>query len=94
MVDQVPLGAIAAAVLAGVAATIVAPATPQIFAVAAVLGLAAGIYGLKILASILLRGAWRPSAWRKGFYAVFGRFPEFFGIMGYWFSGKRAPRAG
>ena len=89
-----PLGALAAAALAAVAVTVVSPATPQSFAAGGVLAVAAGIYGLKILASILLRGVWRPSAWRKGFYAVLGRFPEFLGVLGCWFGAKRAPRAG
>lgn len=75
--------------LGALAASTLAPLTPALFIIVGTFGAGLGIYGLKILASIVRRGLFRPSSWRRGFYAVLGRFPEFLGVMRFWFGRTR-----
>jgi hypothetical protein len=89
----VPFAIVAAAVLGGVAAAMFAPLTPAPFAAAGILALGAMLYGLKIFASILRRGLFRPASWGEGFGAVFGRFAEALGVFRFWFGGDRPSRA-
>ncbi len=87
-----PLAIVASALIGGVGAAILAPLTPANIVAASILALGAGVYGVKFIVAAVLRGFLKPSSWRKAFYAVFGRFPEFLGVWRFWFGGKRLPR--
>ena len=89
-----PFAIIAAAAIGAAGAAVLAPLTPPQIVAGSVLAIGFGVYGVKIIASILRRGAFRPSSWRKGFYAVLGRFPEFFGVLRFWLGGNRPQRTG
>ncbi|WP_425407753.1 AAA family ATPase [Hyphococcus sp.] len=77
------------ATLGGLAASMLAPMTPARYVAAGIIAAGIGVYMIKYLASVLRRGMFRPSSWRNGFYAVFGRFAEFFGALRFWTSGSR-----
>jgi len=89
----IPLAIVAAAVLGAIVANMFAPMTPAPFAAAGILALGAGVYALKILASLLRRGPFRLRSWGEAFGAVFGRFAEALGVIRFWFGGDRPSRA-
>lgn len=76
------------ALVGGVGAAIWAPLTSAPVIAAAIVALGVGVYGVKFIAATLRRGPLRPSSWRKAFYAVFARFPEFIGVWRFWFGSK------
>lgn len=83
---------LAIAVFAGLgafAASMFAPMTPAPFVAAAIVAAGVAVYLVKYLASVFRRGFFRPSSWRNGFYAVFGRFGEFLGALRLWTGGSR-----
>lgn len=84
-----PLGVLAAAGLGAAAASVVAPQFNSLMIGAGLLAAGAGVYGVKLLAALLRRGFWRPSAWGGSFSAVFGRFPQFWGAVWCWMGAKR-----
>ncbi len=88
-----PLVIIAAAAIGGIGAAMFAPLTSAPIVAASILILGFSVYTVKILAAVLRRNFFRPSSWRKAFYAVIGRFPEFIGVSRFWLGGKRPARA-
>ena len=88
-----PLAIVLSAIIGAIGAAIWAPLTPAPVVGVSILVLGAAVYVTKLFVSIMRRGIFRPASWRQGFYAVFGRFPEFFGVWRYWFSGRRPARA-
>ena len=84
-----PLGVVVAAGLGAAAASVVAPQFNSLMIGAALVGAGAGVYGVKLLAALLRREIWRPSAWGRSFSAVFGRFPQFWGAVWCWLGAKR-----
>lgn len=88
----IPALIIVSAVLGEVVASKFAPAMRAPLAAAGVLLLGAAVYGLKILASLLLRGPFRLASWGEAFGAVLGRFPESLGVLRFWFGGDRPAR--
>ncbi|MEO1243157.1 MAG: AAA family ATPase [Pseudomonadota bacterium] len=87
-----PVATIVAAVLGGLGAAMLSPLTPWQVISGLILVLGVGVYVIKIFASILRHGAFKPSSWRRGYCAVMGRFAEFFGVMRFWFGAKRPSR--
>ncbi len=88
-----PLAIAVSALAGGVGAAIWAPLTPASVVVASIAALGVSVYGVKFIVAVARRGPQKPSSWRKAFYAVFGRFPEFAGVWRFWFGGKKTPRA-
>lgn len=84
-----PLGIIAASILGGLGAAAFAPLTPGPAVTVSILIFGVGVYAIKVIASALLRGIFKPSSWSKAFGAVFCRFPEFWGVLRFWLGGKR-----
>ncbi|MEO1136330.1 MAG: hypothetical protein AAFW68_06930, partial [Pseudomonadota bacterium] len=87
-----PVFVLLAAGLGALAASQLAPLTPATLVAAGLLVIGAGVYGLKILASLLRRGPFQLASWGEAFGAVLGRFPEFFGVLRFWFGGNRPSR--
>ncbi|PQA87302.1 AAA family ATPase [Hyphococcus luteus] len=87
-----PLFILASAGLGALVASKLAPMMQAPLVAAGVLAAGAGIYGLKILASLLVRGPFRLSSWGGAFGAVLGRIPEALGVLRFWFGGDRPAR--
>ncbi|WDI32101.1 AAA family ATPase [Hyphococcus flavus] len=84
-----PLTVAAGAGLAALVVPMFSPMTLPGMAAGGVAAVGLAVYLLQYFASIFRRGLFKPASWRRGFYAVFGRFPEFFGAMRYWLGGER-----
>ncbi len=84
-----PLGVALLAGGAAFAASLVAPLTPAAVAAGGVVAAGLAVYLLLFFASVFRRGVFRPASWRRGFYSVFGKFPELLGAMRYWFGASR-----
>ncbi|HBK93260.1 MAG TPA: hypothetical protein DDZ68_16480 [Parvularcula sp.] len=90
----------AAALIAAIAAAAASPplgASPGV-GVAAVIVLILTIYLLKIAAAAFSAAAPAGAAWTYGFFSTLGHFPEFAGVLRYWFgaaaaSEKKGPAA-
>ena len=89
-----PIAILLASALGALGAVLLAPLTPAPVVAAFILGAGVVIYVVKILSAAALRGIVKPSSWRRGFYAVMGRFPEFLGVARFWLGGKRPSRSG
>lgn len=87
-----PVAVAAAAGLGALAAAMLSPMTPAPAVAGVILGAGIGVYVVKILASILRHGIFRPSSWQRGYCAVIGRFAEFLGVIRFWFGEKRPSR--
>ena len=88
-----PLAIAVLALAGGVGAAIWAPLTSASVVAVAIAALGVSVYGVKFVVATARRGPLKPSSWRKAFYAVFGRFPEFMGVWRFWFGGKNASPA-
>lgn len=84
-----PLGVFAMSVMTAAAASVLMPQFNSILVGVAALGAGAAVYAIKLLAALVQRSPWRPSAWGKSFSAVFGRFPQFWGALWFWMGAKR-----
>ncbi len=84
-----PVGVIIAALLGALIANMFAPLTPTILVVVGILGFGAAIYLLRIFLTAMRRGPFKLSSWPLAFSTVIGRSPEFLGVCGAWFRGKR-----
>ena len=87
-----PLFSLFAAGFGALVASKLAPMMQAPLVAIGVLVLCAGVYGLKILSSLLLRGPFRLSSWGEAFGAVLGRIPESLGVLSFWFGGNRPAR--
>lgn len=85
-----PLAIAVLALAGGAGAAVWAPLTSAYVVAASIIALGVGVYGAKFIVATARRGPLKPSSWRKAFYAVFGRFPEFIGVWRFWFGGKNA----
>lgn len=88
-----PVFVLAAAGLGALAASRLAPLTQSTQIAVGILVIGAGVYGVKVSASLVRRGPFRMRSWGEAFGAVFGRFPEFLGVLRFWFGGDRPARA-
>ncbi len=84
-----PAAVIIAATLGAVLATKLSPATPPIMIAGAILAFGAGVFALRIAASIIFRGVFKLSSWKTAVPIVMGRAPEFLGACKLWFGAKR-----
>ncbi len=84
-----PLAIAIVAGLGAFVASMFAPMTPAPYVAAGIVVAGIGVYLAKYLASVIVRGLFRASSWRSGFYAVFGRFPEFLGVLRHWTGASR-----
>ncbi len=87
-----PILILASAGLGALVASRLAPMMQAPLVAAGVLAAGAGLYALKILASLLARGPFRMASWGEAFGAVLGRFPEALGVLRFWFGGDRPAR--
>ncbi|MFN0024850.1 MAG: AAA family ATPase [Parvularculaceae bacterium] len=88
-----PAAIILAALGFAIAAGAMGAGTNAFAGVATVIVFGLTLYGLKItMTSFGAGGAGRP-AWTYGLFATIGHFPEFQGVMRYWFGAAAAPRA-
>lgn len=88
-----PLVVLLAAGLGYFAASALAPLTPAPFVAAGMLVAGLLVYIFRVFAGAIVRGVFKASSWAQAFGAVFGRFPEFLGVMRFWFGGARPTRA-
>jgi general secretion pathway protein A len=86
-----PAAIFSAAGLGALGAAMFSPLTSAPAVASLILGFGGAVYILKILASIVRHGIFKPSSWGFAYCTVMGRFAEFFGVMGFWLGAKRPP---